>query len=100
MSVALQSALKRLLEGDVFGFVVETFTSAMPLPVLSLVVFGSIGAGYYITQRSLAIPIVMFVMIGGTTIARAPTVFHQAILGGIVIAVAGIAWVLYNRVRV
>lgn len=95
----LQTAVDQLLEGDVFGFVVDVFSASMPIPVLSLFVFGSIGMGYYIVQRSVAIPLVMFIIVGGVTIQRAPTVFQQGIIATAILAVAGIAFVIYNRVR-
>jgi hypothetical protein len=96
----LQSTIDKLLKGDVFGFVVETFSGSVPIPVLATMVFGSIGLSYYVVQRSLAIPMVMFVMIGGSTIALGLPVAQQAIMASIVIAVAGIGYVLLNRVRV
>jgi len=96
----LQSTIDKLLEGDVFGFVVETFSGSVPIPILATMVFGSIGLSYYIIQRSVAIPMVMFIMIGGSTIGFAPTTIQQAIAGMAVIAVAGIGYVLLNRVRV
>jgi len=96
----LQSTIDKLLKGDVFGFVVETFSGSVPIPVLATMVFGSIGLSYYVFQRSLAIPMVMFVMIGGSTVALGLPVAQQAIMASIVIAVAGVAYVLLNRVRV
>lgn len=96
----MQTALDKLIEGDVFAFVIDVFTGAMPLPIFALLVFAPIGAGYYITQRSVAIPLVMFIMIGGTTIVYAPTVMQEGLIAVIVVAVAGIGYVLLNRVRV
>jgi len=55
--------IDRLLDGDVFGFGLETFTSVMPAPVLALLVFGSIGVGYYMVQGSFAIPLIMFILV-------------------------------------
>lgn len=100
MSVLLQSTLDKLLKGDVFGFVVETFSGSVPIPILATMVFGSIGLSYYVVQRSVAIPMVMFVIIGGSTIALAPPTVQQAIVATVVIAVAGLAFVILNRVRV
>lgn len=98
--ILLQSALDRLLEGDIFGVIVDVFGSAMPIPLLATVVFGGIGVSYYVVQRSVAIPLVMFIMIGGTTIARAPTIFQQGIIATFILAIAGLGYVLLNRVRV
>lgn len=88
-----------LLNGDVYGFGLEVFTSIVPPPILALLVFGTIGAGYYMTQRSIAIPIVMVTLIGGVTITRFPLPAQQGLLGVFVIAIAGIGYVLLQRVR-
>jgi len=96
----MQSTIDKLLEGDVFGFVVETFAGSVPIPILATMVFGSIGLSYYVVQRSVAIPMVMFIIIGGSTIAFAPPTVQQAIVATIVLAVAGFAYVIFNRVRV
>jgi len=65
----------------------------------ALVVFGSIGVGYYMTQRSMAIPMIMFIMIGGVTIAEAPVNFQQGIVAAMVFGIAGIGFVLLQRAR-
>jgi len=64
--------IDRLLDGDVFGFGLELLTGVIPTPILALLVFGSIGVGYYMVQQSFAIPLVMFIMVGGVTIVEAP----------------------------
>jgi hypothetical protein len=62
-------------------------------------VFGTIGVGYYMTQRSMAIPMIMFIMIGGVTIAEAPVNFQQGIVAAMVFGIAGIGFVLLQRAR-
>jgi len=89
-----------LLAGEVFDAVVGVFTTVVPLPILSLAVFGSIGVGYYLVQQRIIIPIVMFSIIGGTTLARAPAAFNNAVLATFVLAIAGIGFVLLQRARV
>ena len=100
MMAALQSSIDKLLEGDVFGFAVETFGAVVPIPLLATFVFGSVGLGYYIVQRSVAIPLVMFLMIGGSTVTLAPTRIQQSAVALTVLVLAGIGYVLLNRVRV
>jgi len=89
----------KLVSGDVFGYALEIFTSVVPTPILALLVFGTIGVGYYMTQQSMAIPLVMFILVGGVTIAEAPITFQQGIIAMMVFAVAGIGYVLLQRVR-
>ena len=67
--------------------------------ILALLVFGTIGAGYYMTQRSIAIPIVMVTLIGGVTITRFPLPAQQGLLGVFVISIAGVGYLLLQRVR-
>jgi len=88
--------IDRLLDGDVFGFGLETLTSVMPAPVLAL----SIGVGYYMVQGSFAIPLIMFILVGGVTIVEAPLGVTQGIVAMMVIAIAGIGYALLQRVTV
>jgi len=92
--------IDRLLDGDVFGFGLELLTGVIPTPILALLVFGSIGVGYYMVQQSFAIPLVMFVLVGGVTIVEAPLSFTQGIVALMVLAIAGIGYTLLQRVTV
>ncbi len=92
--------IDRLLDGDVFGFGLELLTGVIPTPILALLVFGSIGVGYYMVQQSFAIPLVMFIMVGGVTIVEAPLSFTQGIVALMVLAIAGIGYTLLQRVTV
>ena len=92
--------IDRLLDGDVFGFGLELLTSVMPTPILALLVFGSIGVGYYMVQQSFAIPLIMFILVGGVTIVEAPLSFTQGIVALMVLAIAGIGYTLLQRVTV
>jgi len=96
----LATATDKLIEGDIFGFIVNVFSGSIPLPILAAMVFGSIGVSYYIVQRSVAIPIIMLIIVGGSTIQLAPTFVQQGVMAGVVIAIAGLGYVLLNRVRV
>jgi hypothetical protein len=89
----------KLVSGDIFGYAIDIFTAVVPTPILALVIFGTVGVGYYMTQRSMAIPMIMFIMIGGVTIAEAPVNFQQGIVGAMVFGVAGIGYVLLQRAR-
>jgi hypothetical protein len=88
-----------LVEGDVFGAVLEALTAAVPEPILALVLFGSIGTAYYMVQQRFLIPLVMFLLVGGVTFATAPVSFNQAVIAGAVLAIAGIGYGLLQRVR-
>ena len=92
--------IDRLLDGDVFGFGLELLTGVMPTPILALLVFGSIGVGYYMVQQSFAIPLIMFILVGGVTIVEAPLSFTQGIVALMVLAIAGIGYTLLQRVTV
>lgn len=96
----LQTALDKLAKGDVFGFAVEVFSGTVPVPILALLVFGSIGTGYYMTQRSFIIPAVMFLLVGGVTVAQVPLQVQSGIVALLVLAVAAIGYVILQRVEV
>lgn len=97
--IPLQTLRNQLTNGEIFDFVIGVFTTVVPTPILSLAVFGTVGVGYYLTQQRIIIPVVMFAIVGGVTMARAPVAFNNAILGTFVLALAGIGYVLLNRVR-
>lgn len=98
MSLMLQ--IQPLLDGDVFRAIVDVFLMEVPLPIFALLVFGPIGIGYYMVQRSMAIPTIMFLIIGGVTISRIPPTFQSGLLALAVIGLAGIGYVLLQRVEV
>jgi hypothetical protein len=99
MMDTLPLAIDKLIDGDVFGFGLEIMTQAVPEPILAVIVFGSIGVGYYMTQRSVAIPLVMVTLVGGVTISEFPLPFQQGILSVFIIFIAGIGFLLLQRVR-
>jgi len=94
------SLFDQLLRGDLFSVVIKTFESVVPIPLFALLVFGSIGTGYYMVQRSAAIPAVMAILVGGVTIARFPTNVQSGIVALLVLAVAGVGYTLLQRVEV
>jgi hypothetical protein len=52
------------------------------------------------TQRSVAIPLVMVTLIGGVTITEFPLPFQQGIIAVFVIFIAAVGYVLLQRVRI
>jgi len=99
MTVVIQSFMDELMRGDVFGAAVQVFDGVVPVPIVALLVFGTIGTAYYMVQRSPAIPVVMFVLVGGVTVAEAPTTVQQGITALAVLFLAGIGYTLLQRVR-
>lgn len=96
----LQTALDKLAQGDVFGFAVDVFGGTVPIPILALLVFGSIGVGYYMVQRSMIIPAVMFLLVGGVTVAQVPLQVQSGLVALLVLALAAIGYVILQRVEV
>jgi len=52
------------------------------------------------TQRSAVIPLIMFVLIGGVTVAEFPAGIQQGVVAGFAILTAAIGYALLQRVRV
>jgi len=98
MSIIMQS-VDQLASGDIFGYLLDLFTQTIPAPILALFVFGAIGVGYYMTQRTVAIPLVMVLMIGGVTLTEFPASFQSAIGAALVVAIAGLAFIILQRFR-
>lgn len=82
--------------GEFFQTIVDVFADKLTLPILALLVFGSIGMSYYQVQRSPIIPIIMLVLIGGVTIAAAPGSIGVAVVLLFVLGMAGIGWSFYQ----
>lgn len=89
-----------LLSGDIFQFVIETFSASVPIPIVALLVFGSIGVSIYMVTRSMAIPVILFLLIGGVTITQVPLGVQQGLTASLVLAIAIIGYVLLQRVTV
>ncbi|MDR9412647.1 MAG: hypothetical protein RI531_08550 [Haloferacaceae archaeon] len=87
----------KLLEGDVFGYLLDVFTATIPVEILALVLFGSIGVGYYMVQRTVILPLLAFILIGGVTILEGPLSFVQGLVGAFILVVTGIAYLFINR---
>ena len=87
----------KLLEGDIFGYLLEIFTATVPVEILALVLFGSIGVGYYMVQRTVILPLLAFILIGGVTILEGPLSFVQGLVAAFIIVVTGIAYLFINR---
>jgi len=87
----------KLLEGDIFGYLLDTFTAAVPVEILALVVFGSIGVGYYMVQRAVILPLLAFILIGGVTFLEGPMSFSQGLVGAFILVVSGIVYLFVNR---
>ena len=98
MSIIMQS-VDQLASGDIFGYLLDLFTQTIPAPILALFVFGAIGVGYYMTQRTVAIPLVMVLMIGGVTLTEFPASFQSAIGAALVVAIAGLAFIILWATR-
>ena len=87
----------KLLEGDIFGYLLDVFTATIPVEILALVLFGSIGVGYYMVQRTVILPLLAFILIGGVTILEGPLSFVQGLVGAFILVVTGIAYLFINR---
>jgi hypothetical protein len=87
----------KLLEGDIFGYLLEIFTATVPVEIMALVLFGSIGVGYYMVQRTVILPLLTFILIGGVTILEGPLSFVQGLVAAFIIVVTGIAYLFINR---
>jgi len=61
------------------------------------VLFGSIGVGYYMVQRTVILPLLAFILIGGVTILEGPLSFVQGLVAAFIIVVTGIAYLFINR---
>jgi hypothetical protein len=87
------------LQDNFFETLISPFVDTLGIPVLSLVIFGSIGMAYWQLQRSIIIPLVSLLLIGSVTIGRAPESATRAVIGLATIALASIGYVLYIRAR-
>ena len=87
----------KLLEGDIFGYLLDVFTATIPVEILALVLFGSIGVGYYMVQRTVILPLLAFILIGGVTILEGPLSFVQGLVAAFILVVTGIAYLFINR---
>jgi len=87
-----------ILGGDLFGWLVDIFTAAVPLPIVALIVFGTVGLAYYMVQRSFVIPVGMLLIVGAVTVAEFPPTFQTATVALAILAFTVTGYVLFNRV--
>ena len=99
MRYIIMQSVDKLASGDIFGYLLELFTQTIPAPILALFIFGTVGVGYYMVQRTVAIPLVMVLLIGSVTLTELPPSFQSAIAAALVVAIAGIAFIILQRFR-
>lgn len=88
---------EHLVNGDIFQFVVEIFTTAVPEPILAFLIFGSVLTSIYMVQRSFVLPAIIIILVGGVTVSRVPLGVQQGVIGALVIALATVGYVLIQR---
>jgi hypothetical protein len=96
--IALQTAGERLKD-NFFEAILYPFTSTLGEPLLALLIFGTIGLAYYQVQRSVIIPVIMLILVGGVTLSRAPSSAGNAIVAMSVLALASMGYIIYTRAR-
>jgi|APHM01.1.fsa_nt_gi hypothetical protein len=96
--IVLQNLGQRLSQ-NFFETLISPFVDTLGVPLLSLMVFGSIGLAYYQVQQSIIIPLVSLLLIGSVTITRAPQSARNAIVALATVSIASIGYVLYTRAR-
>ena len=87
----------KLVAGELFGFMIEVLTGVVPIEILALLIFGSIGTGYYMVQGTAIMPLIMFILIGSVTILEGPVSFTQGIVAVFIVAITGIAYIIVQR---
>lgn len=98
MTLLQVSAAQRIRE-NFFEAILYPFTSTLGEPLLALIVFGGIGLAYYQVQRSMIIPVIMLVLVGSVTLARAPSSAGNAIVAMTVLGLASMGYIIYTRAR-
>jgi hypothetical protein len=99
MTSLLQVSAGQRLRENFFEAILYPFTSTLGEPLLALLVFGSIGFAYYQVQRSVIIPIIMLILVGSVTLARAPSSAGNAIVAMTVLGLASMGYIIYTRAR-
>jgi len=100
LEAVIAQNVSTLAEGDVFGYLLDTYTQVIPEPILALLVVGPIGVAYYMVTRSFAIPLVMAMLIGAVVIVEFPIAFQNGLVAMFTIMVLVLLYVVFQRVRV
>jgi hypothetical protein len=87
------------ITNNFFEAIVSPFTQTLGIPLTALVIFGGIGLAYYQVQRSIIIPVIMLVLVGGVTLSLAPGSAGNAIIGLSVLGLAAVGYIIYTRAR-
>lgn len=89
--------IDQLINGEFIDPIVGVYADLLGTPLLAMLVFGSTGAAFYITQQRAIIPVIMLVLMGGVTLANLPAPAGNAVLVLVVVALAVMVYVLYQR---
>ena len=95
----LNSAFDGLMDFELVSTLARVFTDVAGAPIASLLFFGALAVSLYIVQRQSIIPLVLFTMIGGITLAEAPPVAGRLTVILLLLSVTGLGVLLYNRAK-
>ena len=87
------------LNFEVWEALTDPFVGAVGEPMLALLVLGPIAYGYYTYQDSGVMPLILLVLIGGSTLVYAPAGVGSAVIALAVVSVAGLGYWLLQAAR-
>jgi len=87
-----------MLAGDVFQALLGPFADTVGLPLMTLIVFGSIGIAYYARSGKATMPAIMTILIGGVTMgAHAPAQMRKFAVIVVILSITGIGYSAWQR---
>lgn len=91
------SKIDQLINGEFVDPIVGVYADLLGTPVVALLFFGATGAAFYIVQQRAIIPVIMLVLVGGVTVVNLPAPAGNAVIVLVVIALAVMVYLLYQR---
>jgi hypothetical protein len=105
MSVELAAALQsggyidELISGDIFQALSGPFIDVLGIPLAALMFFGAIGTAYYAVSGRATMPVIMLILIGGTTLQFAPPSTARFGVIVLMLGLTSIGYLAYRRAR-
>jgi hypothetical protein len=85
------------LSGNIFEALAGPFIDVVGVPMAALLFFGGIGAAYYANSGKAIMPVIMLILVGGSTLAFAPPSAARFAIATLVLGLTAIGYLAWRR---
>jgi hypothetical protein len=85
------------LSGNIFEALAGPFIDVVGIPMAALLFFGGIGVSYYANSGKATMPVIMLILVGGSTLAFAPPTAVRFAIITLILGLTSVAYLAWRR---